>query len=31
MKQSYETALDIRTAVAIGIGFAALLLAWWSS
>jgi nitrogen fixation-related uncharacterized protein len=31
MKQQYETALDILTAVAIGIGFAALLVAWWSS
>jgi nitrogen fixation-related uncharacterized protein len=31
MKQSYETALDIFTAVAIGIGFAALLVVWWSS
>jgi hypothetical protein len=31
MKQIYETALDILTAAAIGIGFAALLVAWWSS
>jgi hypothetical protein len=31
MKQSYETALDILTAVAIGVCFAALLVAWWSS
>jgi len=31
MKQSYETALDILTAVAISIGFAVLLVAWWSS
>jgi nitrogen fixation-related uncharacterized protein len=31
MKQSYETVLDILTVVAIGIGFAVLLVAWWSS
>lgn len=31
MKQSYETLLDILTAVAIGVGMAALLVAWWTS
>jgi hypothetical protein len=31
MKQSYETALNILTAAAIGVGFAVLLVAWWSS
>jgi uncharacterized membrane protein YgaE (UPF0421/DUF939 family) len=31
MKQSYETALNVLTAVAIGIGFAVLLVAWWTS
>jgi hypothetical protein len=31
MKQSYETAIDILTAVLIGIGFAVLLVAWWTS
>lgn len=31
MKQSYETVLDILTAVAIGLGFALLLVAWWTS
>ena len=31
MKQSYETALDILTAMAIGLGFALLLVAWWTS
>ena len=31
MKQSYETALDILTAVAIGLGFALLLVVWWTT
>ena len=31
MKKSYETALDILPAVAIGVGMAALLVAWWTS
>ena len=31
MKQSYETALDILTAVIIGVGMAALLVAWWTT
>lgn len=31
MKQHIETLLDYLTAVAIGVGLAALLVAWWSS
>ena len=31
MKQHIETILDYLTAIAIGVGMAALLVAWWSS
>ena len=31
MKKHTETLLDYLTAIAIGIGLAALLVAWWSS
>jgi hypothetical protein len=31
MKQKTETLLDYLTAIAIGVGMAALLVAWWSA